>query len=120
MVVGNDELIRWSTALQEFRPVFPHRSMHTHRAARFRKAVERFQLLDEEDYPHLLKRVHHESDAHFDSRVERWAGRRNAVAEELALEPSLIATRSQIEAIATNEEKGLAALMNWQRNLLTR
>ena len=120
MVCGNDELIRWSTALQEFRTASPQRNMHTHRAARFRKAVEHFQLMDEEEYPHLLKRVHHESDAHFDTRVERWAGRRNAVAEELALEPSLIATRSQIEAIATNEEKGLAALMNWQRNLLTR
>ena len=94
--------------------------MHTHRAARFRKAVEHFQLMDEEDYPHLIKRVHHESDAYFDTRVERWASRRNAMAEELALEASLIATRNQIEAIATNEEKGLAALMNWQRNLLTR
>ncbi len=119
MVAGNDELIRWSLALQEFRPVFPHRNMHNHRAARFRKAVERFQLLDEEDYPELLRRVHHESDAHFDARVEHWSARRNAVAEELALEPTLIATRSQIEAIATNEEKGLAALMSWQRKLIS-
>ncbi|MBR6576913.1 MAG: hypothetical protein IKK73_07260 [Akkermansia sp.] len=118
MVAGNDELISWSLALQEFRPVFPHRNMHNHRAARFRKAVEHFQLLDEEDYPELLRRVHHESDAHFDARVEHWSACRNAVAEELALEPSLIATRSQIEAIATNEEKGLAALMSWQRMLI--
>lgn len=120
MVCGNDELLRWSSALQEFRPVFPNRNMHTHRAARFRKAVEQFHLMDEDEYPQLLKRVHHESDAHFDARVERWASVRNAVAEELALEPSLIATRSQIEAIATHEDKGLGALMSWQRNLLTR
>ena len=120
MVCSNDELVRWSTALQEFRTVFPHHSMHHHRAARFRKAVERFQLLDEEDYPSLLKRVHHETDIHFDVRMEHWSARRNAIAEELALEPCLIATRSQIESIATNEEKGLAALMNWQRNLLIR
>ena len=120
MVCGNDELIRWSTALQEFRSVFPHHNMHTHRAARFRKTVERFQLLDEEEYPQLLKRTHHETDAHFDSRVERWSARRNSVAAELALEPSLIATRSQIESIANNEDKGLGALMNWQRELLTR
>jgi ribonuclease D len=76
--------------------------------------------MDEEDYPELLKRTHHETDALFDERVDRWAARRNAIAEELALDPSLIATRSQIESIATNEDKGLAALMNWQRNLLTR
>ena len=119
MVCSNDELIRWSTALQEFRPAFPHSSMHHHRAARFRKAVEHFQLLDEEEYPKLIKRTHHESDAHFDSRVEKWAARRNAIAEELALDPSLIATRSQIESIATHEDKGLAQLMSWQRALLT-
>jgi len=119
MVSSNDELIRWSTALQEFRPVFPHSSMHHHRAARFRKAVEHFQLMDEEEYPNLIKRTHHESDAHFDSRVEKWAARRNAIAESLALEPSLIATRSQIESIAAHEDKGLAQLMSWQRELLT-
>lgn len=118
MVCGNDELIRWSTALQEFRLVFPSRNMHNHRAARFRKTVEHFQLLDEEEYPELIKRTHHESDAHFDSRVDCWLARRNAQAEELALDPSLIATRNQIESIAAHEDKGLAALMNWQRNLL--
>ena len=68
----------------------------------------------------MLKRTHHESDANFDSRVDKWAARRNAQAELLALDPSLIATRSQIEAIASNEDKGLSQLMNWQRNLLTR
>ena len=120
VVCSNEELIRWSNALQEFRSVYPGSNMHHHRAARFRKAVEHFQLMDEEDYPELIKRVHHETDPLFDSRVERWLARRNVIAEELALDSSLIATRSQIESIANHEEKGLAALMNWQRNLLTR
>ena len=120
VVCSNDDLLRWSTALQEFRYVSPLHSMHAHRANRFRKAVERFHLMDEEEYPSVLKRTHHETDAHFDARVDRWAARRNVLAEQLALDPSLIATRSQIEAIASNEDKGLAQLMNWQRNLLTR
>ena len=120
VVCSNDDLLRWSTALQEFRYVSPLHSMHAHRANRFRKAVERFHLMDEEEYPSMLKRTHHESDANFDSRVDKWAARRNAQAELLALDPSLIATRSQIEAIASNEDKGLSQLMNWQRNLLTR
>lgn len=120
VVCSNDDLLRWSIALQEFRSVHPHHNMHTHRAGRFRKAVERFHLLDEEDYPKILKRTHHETDAHFDDRVDFWAARRNDIAAELALDPSLIVTRSQIEAIAANEDKGLAQLMNWQRNLLTR
>lgn len=120
VICSNEELLRWSTALQEFRYVGPHHNMHIHRANRFRKAIEHFQLLDEEEYPPVLKRTHHETDAHFDSRVDKWAARRNAQAELLALDPSLIATRSQLEAIAAHEDKGLAHLMSWQRELLTK
>ncbi len=120
MVCGNEELLRWSLALQEFRTVVPSNRFHNHRAARFRKAVELFQLLDEEDYPHRQRHEHHEPAPEFDSLLERWTARRNAVAEELDLETSLIATRQQLEAIASDEGEGLAQLMNWQRELLTR
>lgn len=118
MICSNDELLRWSCALQEFRPVFPGRNMHPHRAERFRKAVERFQLLDEEEYPTIPKRQRHAVDPHFDAHLEHWSARRNSVAEALDIEPALIAARSQLEAIAADEAAGLSALMNWQRELL--
>ena len=41
------------------------------------------------------------------------------VAEELDLEPTIIATRYQLEAIAAHPEKGLGHLMKWQRELLS-
>lgn len=118
MVCSNEDLLRWSTALQEFRTVSPNSHFFAHRAARFRKAVERFQTLDEEDYPHRPHREYHEQDPHFDTRLEQWSQRRNAQASRLALEPSLIASRVQLEQIAAHEEEGLAGLMNWQRALL--
>lgn len=120
MVCSNDELLRWSAALQEFRPVFPNRHMHSHRAARFRKAVEHFQLMDEEDYPTIPKHERHEPDAHFDTRLEHWQSIRNRVAEELDIEAALIASRAQLEAVAVDEAAGLSKLMEWQRGLLTR
>lgn len=118
MVCSNDELIRWSLALQEFRSVYPPHHFHTHRAARFRKAVERFHLLDESEYPQPPKRSRHETDPNFEARLELWQNRRNTIAETLDLEPCVIATRSQLEAIANDYERGMSKLMNWQRRLL--
>lgn len=118
MVCGNDELIRWSIALQEFRTIHAPHHFHAHRAARFRRAVERFQLLDEDDYPLPPKRTRHETDPEFEERLELWQKRRNTIAQTLDLEPCIIATRSQLESIAADYERGMSKLMNWQRNLL--
>lgn len=120
MVCSNDDLLRWSLALQEFRSAHPNRSMHNQRALRFRKAVERFHLLDEEEYPTLPTHTRYEHDASFETRLEYWQTKRNSIADDLALENTIVATRAQLEHIATNEEKGLADMMSWQRELLTR
>ena len=119
MVCSNNDLLRWSLALQEFRTAHPLHGFHNHRAARFRKAVEHFQLLDEEEYPSQPKRERHEQAPDFDARLAHWSAVRNALAEELNLEAALIASRAQLESIANNEEQGFAKLMNWQRNLLS-
>lgn len=119
MVCSNDDLLRWSLALQEFRTAHPGHHFHAHRAARFRKTVEKFQLMDEDDYPQLPKRQKHEVDPDFDATLEQWMAKRNAVAEALDLEPTIIATRYQMEAIAAHPEKGLGHLMLWQQQLLT-
>ena len=119
MVCSNDELLHWSVQLQEFRLAVPPPSGHSHRIARFRKAVEHFQLLDEEEYPKLLKHQHSSRCPHFEQRLEHWLARRDALAAELQVEPSIIASRSQLEAVANHEDEGLAQLMRWQRELLT-
>ena len=75
--------------------------------------------MDEEDYPELPKRQKHEVDPDFDATLEQWTTKRNAVAEALDLEATIIATRYQLEAIAAHPEKGLNHLMQWQRELLT-
>ena len=118
MICSNDDLLRWSFSLQEFRPVYPAAHFYSHRASRFRKAVDSFQLMDEDDYPELPKRERHVSDPNFESRLEHWTAKRNAIAEQLNLENMVIASRSELESIANNEERGFSKLMNWQRNLL--
>lgn len=118
MVCSNDDLLRWSLALQEFRMVTPLRSFHLHRAARFNRAVERFQAMDEEEYPEKIRVDRHEVDPKFESRLEEWSACRQKLADQLDLDPALIMSRQQMEAVAAHEEQGLAQLMGWQRDLL--
>ena len=75
--------------------------------------------MDEDEYPQLPKKQRHEVDPDFEATLEKWTAKRNAVAEELDLEPTIIATRYQLEAIAAHPEKGLGHLMKWQRELLS-
>ena len=51
-------------------------------------------------------------------RIEALHARRDRRAEALAIDPSLIATRSEIAALAEDWERGVAALMTWQSELL--
>lgn len=118
MVCGNNDLLRWAQALQEFRVVEPRIRMHAQRAARFRKAVTQFQLMDEHDYPKLPKFERHTQHPLFEQHMEHWSAKRDRIAAELDIEPMLIASRMQLEHIANNEEEGLAALMDWQQGLL--
>lgn len=118
MVCSNEDLLHWSRQLQEFRPVYPSPRGNSQRSARFHKAVDYFQLLDEEQYPKLPQPVRHHHPPHFDRNLVSWLARRDALAENLQIEASIIAPRSQVEAIAMNEEEGLAQLMHWQRELL--
>lgn len=118
MVCSNDDLLRWSTALQEGNSITPHSRFHTHRAARFLKAVETFHGMDETDYPCRISRPRPAYDDQFETRLENWIQRRNEAAEKLDLDPSFVAPRAIMESIATNEETGFSHLLHWQREVM--
>ncbi len=117
MVCSNDDLIQWSNALQQFRTVTPKRNFNTQRASRFTKTVDHFQALDEEDYPARAPRKARVFDELFEARLDELMAQRDKIADSLDIEASFIASRSQLEAIALNKEKGLEQLMRWQREL---
>lgn len=118
MVCSNDDLLRWSTQLQDFRTVQPFPNGGSHRLGRFRRAVEYFQLLDEEEYPRVIKHSPSQRCPHFEKKLEHWIALRDALAKQLRVEPSIVASRGQLESIANHEEEGLQQLMRWQRELL--
>ncbi len=118
MVCSNDELLQWSNALQQFRSVTPRKSFHAQRTARFNKAVEQFQAIDEEDYPSRAPRKVRVQDDLFEEKLDALIARREAAAEELGIEGSFIASRNQLEQVVIDPEEGWAQMMSWQRSLL--
>lgn len=119
MVCSNQELLGRSAMLQDFRtPGMP--GGNASRRARYRRVVAQFQLLDEEEYPQIAR--HDKSQSPHpptEERLESWIQRRDALAAELGINASLIASRAQLEHVAADEHSGLEALMRWQRLLLT-
>lgn len=118
MVCSNDELMRWSIALQEFRSILPRRSFHEHRAKRMMKEVDRFLAMDEEYYPKRTPKTRRKTCEHFDTRLEHWTAKRDVCAADLGIEASFILSRQQLEHIAEDEASAFAHLMQWQRELL--
>ncbi len=66
----------------------------------------------------LAKRFHTRWTAEQEKRAEALSLERDRVAAELDLDPSMIAPRATLEAIAANPGKVLELLLPWQRTLL--
>ncbi len=115
MVCSNADLIQWSVALQEQRTVAPPPRFHAHRRSRFMNALQKFYLLDEEDYPCRPRIQRRQHSDQFEDNLARLCKLRDEKAEELGMEGSFLITRASLEAIAEDKEKGISTLLNWQR-----
>lgn len=118
MVCSNADLIQWSLALQDQRSVSPSPRFHSHRRNRFNDAVQKFYLLDEDDYPNrpIIQRRQHSEQ--FEENLVRLCKMRDSKAEELNMEGSFLITRASLEALAENEEQGMTTLLGWQKEAL--
>lgn len=118
MVCSNDSLLQWSILLQESKNVQAPLRFSPKRLDRFYAAVQSFQCLDEEDYPERIIHPRRHHDDQFEDRLKIWMDKRDVAATSLGIEPSFIASRAVLEAIADKEEEGLALLLSWQKEAL--
>src|SRR5205823_15089991 len=70
------------------------------------------------DWPVLPRRFGTRPTAEMVRCMEELRQRRDDAAEELGLEPSFIAPRGTLEAIATDHTRAAPLLVPWQRELL--
>src|SRR5881628_2575559 len=92
---------------------FSHRRRQT-----FQEAARIALATSESEWPVLRRRFGTRPTAETVRRADELRRRRDKSAEELGLEPSFIAPRSTLEAIATDRARAAALLVPWQGQLL--
>jgi ribonuclease D len=97
-------------------PDYKHFSPRRRRA--FREAARSALLASESEWPVLPRRFGTRRTADTVRRTEELRRRRDKSAEELGLEPSFIAPRNTLEAIAADRTRAEKVLVLWQRELL--
>jgi ribonuclease D len=97
-------------------PDFRHFSVR--RRTAFREAAERALHLPESAWPVRLRRRGVRPTPETEKAAEALRRRRDAVASEHGLEPSFIAPRGALDAVAADETRSTMLLAPWQRNLL--
>jgi ribonuclease D len=116
-ILQNHLLIR---AAEEFAAgeVPDYRHFSPRRRKGFREAAERALQLPESEWPSRPKRRGTRPTREMERAAEELRRRRDAVADQHGLEPSLIAPRGAIDAVVADESRREALLVPWQRDLL--
>jgi ribonuclease D len=97
-------------------PDFRHFSPRRRRL--FQQAAERALRLSEADWPLRHRRFGSRPSSEIARRIDELKHRRDRAASKLELEPAFLASRSALEAIATDKTCAPALLVPWQRQLL--
>ena len=89
------------------------------RRRNFREAGQRGLRLPQDEWPAVRRRPGTRPNAKILQRADELKIRRDREAKKYDLEPSFIASRSAIEAIAADETRAETLLVPWQRELLS-
>jgi ribonuclease D len=116
-ILQNHELLNAAVGFTAGKmPSYGHFSARRRRA--FQEAAQSALELPESEWPVLRRRSGKRSNPETIRRAEELRHRRDRAAGELNLEPSFIAPRSTLVAIAGNLTRAESLLVPWQRGLL--
>src|SRR6266566_351830 len=95
-----------------------YRHFSSRRRQAFRQAAQCAMQLPESEWPVSRRRVGRRPNPETVRATEELRRRRDHAAKELNLEPSFIAPRNTLEAIAANRARAASLLVPWQQELL--
>jgi ribonuclease D len=95
-----------------------YRHFSSRRRQAFRQAAQCAVQLPESEWPVSRRRAGRRPNPETVRATEELRRRRDHAAKELNLEPSFIAPRSTLAAIATNQARAASLLVPWQQELL--
>jgi ribonuclease D len=116
-ILQNHELLNAAVAFASG-DVPDYRHFSQRRRQAFRQAAQCAMELPESEWPVSLRRVGRRPSPETVRATEELRRRRDQAAREFNLEPSFIAARSTLEAIATNQTRAASLLVPWQEELL--
>ena len=116
-ILQNEDLLK-AAAKFASGSVPDYRHFSSRRRQAFREAAQTALRAPESEWPVSRRRSGTRPTTETIQRAEELWRRRNKSAEELGLEPSFIAPRSTLEAIAADCTRAPALLVPWQRELL--
>jgi ribonuclease D len=119
-VLSHETLVGLAEAAAAHRPIEPllPRHLSPRRRAGIAQAMENALKLPPEKHPGLPQRTRRRPTEPERRRYHELEKRRDARAQQLALDPSLIAPRAVLGDLARDWDKHAPELMNWQRELL--
>jgi len=118
MVASNRELLEWATSLANGGRISLPRHYRTDRIKRFNQVLEDVRAMPETAWPKRPEKSRRKRDKSFEKITESYLKTRDAKAAELDIDPSLLAARAVLEAIACGETTPEQSLLNWQRECL--
>ncbi|WP_051083305.1 ribonuclease D [Rubritalea marina] len=119
MVCGNKQLMSWVKQILNGERIELPKHFRSSRRKKFFEAIEEAKKVPAELWPTLPPRPKRRiKDARFDQVCEELCAKRDAVAAELKIDPSIIISKAVIEALAAHEIEPAEALMKWQIELL--
>lgn len=116
-VINNQLLLSWVKDLSEGGEVTLPKSFKGQRRETLFSAIKEAQELPEEEWPERAPRNHGPRVKIDEEALNVLISKRDAVARQLNIESSYIASRKSLEAIV-KDEKEAVNLLNWQRELL--
>ncbi len=119
-ILQNERMVALAGAAIHRKPldgVIPKR-MHPDRRARLLEAVRRGQETPPAKYPSLPRRERMRPVPGFSHRLNELRTARDTAAQQLDMDPTLIASRATLEGLAAKKPGSVEALLPWQRELL--
>ena len=119
-VLSHEALVEIAAAASTARPIdtFLPRHFSQRRRAALMNAIAQGLGVSPEHHPKILRNISRRPSEAERQRFLDLQARRDASATELAIDPTLIASRAVLSDLAHNWEKYQGELMDWQRELL--
>jgi ribonuclease D len=116
-ILGNDMLLDVANRFDKGQTVDP-RHLRGSRWNRLLEAAETALKLPEQDWPTPIRKPRLRTTQEQEARFKELRNRRDAAAEELELDPTLIAPKATLEQLSRREPLAFESLLPWQSECL--